>query len=345
MDKFEVRYLQIDEYPLWDEFLHQAQGGNIYSSSQWLQAVEKIFHIPVKIVAVFHEKAIIGGVGAAIRKIPLIGLWAGPSPVAAYNSILVLPRNTSNLRKQETKWNAIIEPLCEFLENEYQRVDLINHTAIHDIRPFQWRGWKDKIYYTYELDLHDCEGVWNSLYNDVRSKVKKCEREKIMVSKEGNAENFYRLWKKTFQRQKSAPPIGEKELSWLFEELKKNGKLIVYEAKKEDKTISAIAVALDFNGIAHEWQSATEPEYLSLGAFPFLMWSVIKDLSRQGFSRLDFDGAGLKGVAFSKNQFGGTLIPHYRVWKTSGLSEVMLGMWNLSKSIGISTYIRRYFHI
>lgn len=345
MDKLEVRYLQIDEYPLWDEFLHQAQGGNIYSSSQWLQAVEKAFHIPVKIVAVFHEKIIIGGVGVVIRKIPLVGLWAGPPSVAAYNSILVLPRDTNNLRRQETKWNTIIESICEFLENEYQGIDLINHPTIRDIRPFQWKGWKDKIYYTYLVDIQDSKEMWNSLYNDVRSKVRKCEREKVIVNKQGSAKNFYRLWEKTFHRQGTKTPINEQELTCLFEEMGKGQKLVVYEAQKGEEVISAIAALLDINGAAHEWQAATDPEFLNLGVFSFLMWSALEDLSHQGFTQFDFDGAGIKSIAFSKNQFGGVLVPHYRVWKTNTMSENLFKMWNLSKKVGIASYVRRYFHV
>ncbi len=341
MGSLEVRYLRAQDEELWRQLLQHAKAATVYSSTDWLNAIEEVFGWPARRLAAFDSGRIVGGIGLNVRDVRGAGLFLAPPTLTAYNSFLVLPRTSDNQRKVESHDTRIIDALCSRLERDYVGADLINHPEITDIRPFQWRGWADRTYYTYLVDLSDLKCLWEAMFNDVRSKVRKGQKSGFTFGRYGSAKQFYRLWSQTFEKQGITAPVDEDRLKHLFDILEARGILTVYESCVDGEVASMIAVLKDNERSAHEWQATTSARYLETGVFAFSMWSVMEDLAELGFRQFDLDGAGLKSIAFSKNQFGGRLAPHYRVWKMRPKGAILMGLWRASKRLGFADKLRR----
>lgn len=310
MSKYEATY--IEDYGPWDELVQSSPSGNVFSESFWLSALAKTAVDDFKIIGVFKGDRLVGGVG-----LPIIDSLPGGSIVVnpkltPYNSPVVRPRNTSKRSKISSHQDKTITAISEKVQDDFQVATFINDTSLMDIRPFKWDGWNDSVKYTYIVDIQDTEALWDSVNSNVRSRVRKCRDEDVEVEiiRDGGGLRFYDLFKSTFERRDMLPPVSADDLEILFDSIAAENKLHYYVASVDGTDVSALAAVAD-GKLVHEWQAATDPEYLSMGVAPYLRWEALEDLHESGYEKFDLNGAGIKSVARAKSKFAGSLVPYY----------------------------------
>ena len=333
------RALYLNHFEEWDTFVDIGLGGNIFSKSWWLRAVSEALGSDFKVLGVLENERLVGGVGLNILSLPLIGKVVTCPLLTPYNSVVIIPKKTKNKDKILLHNEKIMTAISEKLKKDYESVSVVNHPNINDIRPFQWQGWKEKVRYTYFINIEDPDQLWKEFSNNVRTRIRKCYREGVKVEKSNDDRLFFELFQCVFERKNMISPVMKDQFHKIFNALNENVK--IYFAKLGKEAISAMAVIMDRKGIAHEWQAGTKPEYLKLGVAQFLRWKVIEDLSSQNYRVFDLNGGGQKSIALSKSQFGGYLIPYFEVNFKSYYIYMLEKGWNSLKRFKLVQLLRR----
>lgn len=122
MKKITIKYLDKDEYDIWDKFVEESPYGSIFSKSYWLEKVSNEFRI---LVAEENNK-IVGGIALP----SMYGkLYKDPKLTPQLGVVLFKPNNKqkycSVLSKQIEITEALIKNLPKFKQFKYNLTSLI----------------------------------------------------------------------------------------------------------------------------------------------------------------------------------------------------------------------------
>jgi hypothetical protein len=327
----------------WDEFVRSMPSGTTFHGSHWLEAVSETVADGYELVGVYKGDRLVGGVGVTVQNFPL-GRSAVYTPrLTPYNGVVFRPRDTDKPSKLLSHNTRLCRAVIDTLESNHDIVNLVNHPQIGDIRPFLWAGWGHRVKYTSVVDVADPDRLWDALNSSVRSRVRNCEDLDIEVERASGpaADEAYALFTTVFDRKGIPVPVSRSAFMKLCEALWSAGDLRTYFAVRDGERIAMLAVALDGNGRAHEWQAAASPEHFSTGVAPFLRWKVIGYLSADGIERFDLNGVGVESLAKAKSKFAGDLVPHYEVdWGNSAYRLLKFG-WRALADVPAVRRLRR----
>lgn len=309
---YEIRYLNSEEYALWDDFIDQSEQGSIYSKSYWLQAISDITNQKFRILCILDNGYILGGIGFCVKK-NILGEVINRPILTPYNGVIIKKSLTKYPSKITSDFFELVNPILNKIKNDkYAKVTLYNRTSINDIRIFVWNGWEAKIRYTYEIPIFDLSRLIPSLAHNIRKQIRKCEESAIQVSSYDDINTFYKLFKSSFDRQNISTPINKDDFIKLYTKLRAFSCCKMYFAHlNSGKPISARIELFTEDKMAHDWVAGADPDYLKTGATSYLLWKVIEDLSNKGYKYLDLNGANIKTIARFKSEFGGDLLPYY----------------------------------
>lgn len=341
MSKYEVTVLPPAEYDRWDDFLTSTPGGSVYSSSTWLEMIARLFNRELKIWTVQQKGEIVAGVGTvSFHPAPLIKM-AGFLPLTPYNSVVIRPRSSDKEAKAAYYRITILSLLAEALENEADVINLTHHPSLVDMRPFIWRGWKSDVRYTYLIDVSNPEILWHDLHNDFRTQVRKCQRNNVTFDVVCDGTSLYWLYHHTYEKHGRKVYIDEATFcEWCNVLLEKN-RLAIYTASLDGQPISGVGIIKDYRGMLHEWVAGTDTEFLNLGVASFMLWKAIEELSREGYTCLDLNGANVAGIARHKSKLGGVLTPYYRVTSQTQKSILFDRVWQVAQNWGVADFMKQ----
>ena len=188
---------------------------------------------------------------------------------------------------------------------------------INNWLPFYWRGFSQTSRYTYALpDLSNIEAVWKDVQANVRTDVRKAEnRFQLRVRDDLPIEDFIRLNKLTFSRQKMALPYSEayvKNLNAVCQE--RLARKILIAEDSQGRQHAGIYIVWDKNS-AYYLMGGGDPELRNSGATSLCMWEAIK-FSATVTQRFDFEGSMIEPVERFFRAFGAIQTPYFSVHKT-----------------------------
>jgi lipid II:glycine glycyltransferase (peptidoglycan interpeptide bridge formation enzyme) len=183
--------------------------------------------------------------------------------------------------------------------------------------------------------------LWERVYNDIRTQVRSCRRKGVKVERSTDAEVLYQLYRQTYEKQGRRVYISQASFCELCDVLEGQKRLVMYVARMGGHAVSGLGVVKDYRGVAHEWVAGTDPDYLQLGAAPFVLWTAIEDLSEEGFHRFDLDGANVPSIARFKSQLGGELTPYYELMNQSLKAKIFDWGWKRAQEWGIADWLKQ----
>lgn len=187
------------------------------------------------------------------------------------------------------------------------------HPTIDNWLPFSWHGFRQATLYTYRFDLIDENTLYNNLQKSARKNIAKA-RQKLTVEKGGQIEDIYRLVNLSFARQKLSPAYTFYDIQRLDDILNAKSRRNIYLAYDEEKNLHAGVYLIWDEHCAYSILSGSDPEFRHMGGQYLLQWqSMIDCLGRT--NQYDLCGSVLEPVEESLRSFGGTLIPHYKIFK------------------------------
>ena len=326
-----VKYLDSSEFEEWDKFVDRSENGSIYSKSYFLEALSQVYSAGYRILAVYKNDELMGGVGIYFNK-TRYGDKVHIPPLLYYNGLVIKEFPTKYPSVLTYKQLDIVNAIIDELEGgNYASVDLSSRYSFQDLRAFAWRGWKIWPRYTYVVPISDLNQQWNYVEQNVRRLINRCESENMSIVIDDDIETFIQLYQGTYQRKGLTSYINRDRFLKVYQTLKKHDACqIYYVSLPNGQRIATQVVLMTEHPVTHTWMAGSDPEFLKTGASAFLRWKVFEDLNRRGYAFNDLTDATIASVAKFKSQFGGNLEQSFVVYK---VMSARLKLHNKFKSV------------
>jgi len=323
MPKFFTTYLPESEYHQWNAFVESQPAGNIFHHTGWLMSIysEQDKKITLRvIVCKDKEDRIVGGMAFGSKR--KYGVQVIEPPLLSqFSGLLLSHRETKYPSKDLGFRNEMLESIIELLEKDHRIIDLILPPELYDIRVFNWKGYQNKVRYTFRGALNEGNQLEEVFEPSIKRQIKKAKRQNYMIQSGYNDQlinDFYKLQTLSLNRQNHDFKFTYQQFHNLIGKLEESPLgLSFYVAYSSDQPIAAQA-SISYKETAYYWLAGGDPEYFNSGINPLLMYYVFDDLHKKGLHYFDFVGANTPGVADYKANFNFDLTPYYKVDKTIG---------------------------
>lgn len=327
-----IRYLNDNELEKWDEFVEESPHGNIFNKSYWLRKVSNGF----KILIAEENNKIVGGIALPSM---YSKLYKAPKLTPQLGVVLFNPdkkqKYCSVLSKEMDITEELINNLPKFKQFNYNFS--YNYT---NFLPFIWNGFDVNIKYTYVIeDLTDLEKVYSNFDYNVKSMIKRANKNNLKLTDEFGIKEFYEINKKTFDRQNIEMPYTLDFLMELDNTLNEKGNSKIFFALNDNNEIIAGAYILYDDNCAYYLMGGADPEFRNTGAQTFLIWESIKFASTVS-KKFDFEGSMIREIEKPFRRFGGTQKIIYNVYKSDKITEIAYNFARKNKNI-----IRKIFKV
>lgn len=230
-----------------------------------------------------------------------------------YNGIYIhYPSNITPFKKKSFE-----KEVSQSLINKLPRHDLYYQQysrAYTNWMPLYWMGYKQTTRYTYVIDKSiPIEILWDNLKNTVKKNIKKAK--KIAYITEVNFDEFWKSIEQSFDKRSKENPYNKEALSNLYHKGKEHnfGKALVCKSKETNEIFSGTFVVYD-NNCTYYLCSFYNANYPNHGTSCYLLWHLMTESTTPYF---DFEGSMIENIEYYNRNFGGTLKPHFKIWKVN----------------------------
>jgi len=300
------KYLEKDEYHLWDDFVKQSLQGSIFSYTWYLNALA----VKYTILCVFDKnESIFAGIILAKNH---INTYSNPM-LDKYLGVLFKQEETLSQKIISRQYKAM-ELLAKELKR-YQSFDYYFHPEFKNWIPFYWNGFAQQTRYTYQINLtQEIDELHKKFHGNLKNDIKNAIKLGVSIKRDIEFEGVYSIVEKTFRRQGSKAPFDKLKLKDFISKLNSEKSLVSFGAfDSNDFLISVCGLVFDekasyllLNGIDINKQIR--------GANALMIFEAIKFIKKKNIPKFDFEGSMLPGVEQFYRRFGGDLMPYFQIW-------------------------------
>ena len=189
------------------------------------------------------------------------------------------------------------------------------HYRLQNWLPFYWNGFRQETRYTYLLDIHDTEAVFQGINRNMRRNILKAEQQ-VHLEYSDDAHRFFAMNTLSFARKGLKPPYSKKAFLRHDAALAERGqRQIFFAVDPQGRTHSAAYLIWDAH-TAYYHLSGDDPALRSSGAGIWILWQAICFAQRElGLQCFDFEGSMLPEVEAIRRQFGARQTAYSFVWQ------------------------------
>ena len=307
--QFEVRTLHQSDYGNWDRVVGESLGGSPYAMSGYLAALCQVTGSQHRLVAVFDEERIVGGVGLYIRK-KRTQLFVRGRYLLYYNGPFVRRIDGASPATQEEHNLKVLAALeRELRRSDYDPIEIKPRSTLADCRPFLEAGWRARPCYSYEVDIRDSDRCLASMHRNVRRQIRQAERADVNVYRSDAIEKFWTMHEHTCRRKSFPTYLSRSGMIDWFSTLSRKNLIRLYLAGNSNRDPYAGVLVLACNHpVTHTVCAASHDGNLPPGTNAWLRWNVFLDLSNEGYTGNDLTDAHEPSVARFKRQLGARLV-------------------------------------
>ena len=312
----------------WDDFVSNAIGGSVFSTSPWLQCAQEATGSPTMRYGCYKKQQLVAGAtGLEIAG----GKRLITPPLFPHGGLLHRPVPSDLASRWESERNGETQALLEFLNRRYRRVHLTLAPGLTDVRPYLWSGWEVRPRYTYITDLSaGSEPLWNRLERRTRTVIRKAESSGFQFVKTDDVDLLRAQYELVYAQQEGQLPVDSGVVQRLAETAQKRDLTETYCVASPSAETAAIVVFARGADRSYAWVAGADPTFRDSGATSLLYWKFLEQTSSAQF---DFVGANMPGIAFFKRGFAGSLVPYFAVeGYSSRLLQSLAGMRRLLRA-------------
>ena len=311
-----TRTLESTEFAAWNSLVAASSDGSAYALTNYLDLLCRASDASFRILGAFLDGELVGGV-PLYERASRWGRYIANRTLLYYNGlVLQLPEKKypADATAQKLK---VIEALATSLDrSNYASIQLHHSSTIDDLRPFQARGWRVELSYTYVIPLVEPAAQWERVDPNLRRLIRRCEREGVVYREDRDFGALFRLHDATRRRKDAPQYLPEDRFSAFFDQLADLGLVRLSHAVFDGKVIASQLNLTGPNPIAHTVCAGADAAYLSTGANAFLRWHACLALAASGYRGNDLTDAALNPVTRFKSQLGGQLVASGTVSRT-----------------------------
>lgn len=190
------------------------------------------------------------------------------------------------------------------------------HYAFKNLIPFYWNGYQELAKYTYVIDdLSDLEKVFERFDRNIRNRVRKAEKIVRTIFSE-DIDEFYRMNKKTFERQNISTPYSLELLRKHDFALRSHGARKIFFAVDDQGRIHSALYLIWDNNSSYAHMVGEDPELRSSGAGVKLFWDAIQFTANElKLNTFDFEGSMIESIERMRRYLGGKQMKYSRLTK------------------------------
>ena len=180
-----------------------------------------------------------------------------------------------------------------------------------DIRPYLWRGFKEKARYTYRFPILSADELPKQYSQSLRRKIKKYNQEGLRLKESSELQPLIDFIFSSYGQHGLKPPLPRVQMEQIFSAMLEQKMARVFYLFQNETPAAGIIVGIDertvfsfFAGMSASFRAEYGSEYLYSGI-----------LALPGFEGRTFDFLGANTPEFEqfKRSFGGTLHSTFRV--------------------------------
>ena len=324
----------VHDFEKWDEFVEKSLEGTIFSSSDYIQAIEKPYEL-FYVLKGEEKKAGVSLILSDDRSGCVL------DDLVIYNGIFFNFDHTMKSVKSRTERFEITEFIIQELDKRYLPVEMALAPQFEDMRPFLWHNYhsalSEKIYncdlrYTSYLDISEL--VFNKneentkLFRNLdtlrQRNIREGRKKGAKVVAGRDIQLFLDFYSETLRAQEqSVDAKKEQRMGNLIESLLPKGKAFMYSSENSDGEVGYITIFCKDKKRAYYLFGAGHLQLADryLGTLSF--WEAFGYLARdQGVRQVDLEGVNSPNRGSFKLSFGGDLRSYFQVYKPHNLSDL-----------------------
>jgi hypothetical protein len=246
---------------------------------------------------------------------PFLGPWVARSPDAKYAKAL----------SDEMELQAELEsrlPAAAMFRQSFS-------TAVINVLPFIWAGYRAEVAYTHRLeDLSSEAALWDGLSGNIRREIRKA-RKQVVVRDDLGLDEFYGVWHETLTRQGRPAPSRDRLERIEAACAARDARVSLFACDGADR-IHAVAYIVWDADAAYYLLGGSRPELRTSGAASLVLWEAILR-ARQVSRVFDFEGSMIAPINRFFRAFGGRQAPYLCVSRATRIASGALGMRNVAR--------------
>jgi len=314
-DTPQVRPLTQEEYLLWDTFVKESPQGSIFSKSDYLQILADASDSRLCIIGCFLDGSLIGGCPLLEKSRRFYGTYAISSgPGTPFSGFIYRKTDRTTVRMNENMYNACIHALCDYVQrNNYTSISVYNSPDLLDIRPFLRYGWKERVSYTYYINLNNFS--INYFSSSVKKSIKLAQQKNLLYQKSDDTHSYYDLLTDVFQQHGAQPPFNEEYYKKMLKILKSTNSGDLRIVTDQSGQLLASYLWVWDNKRAYAWSGGAvlSAEYRGGMANKYMFYCFLEELREMGFKEANIMHANTPRLTSFATGFNPVLVPYYIV--------------------------------
>ncbi|WP_292365252.1 hypothetical protein [Methanoculleus sp. UBA208] len=134
MVRIEVKALEADEFPVWDELVAGSDQGTIFHTSDWaVRTASSLNRTPV-VLGCYEDDALIGGCPLLLSNpYKLLRIASSAALLAPYGGIVIAGIESTKQRERELHADRVIASICNHIVRQrFDHVDLVNSPGLEE---------------------------------------------------------------------------------------------------------------------------------------------------------------------------------------------------------------------
>ena len=313
VNNVEIKYLDENEFPLWDEFTKSSPQGTFFNSSVWLKILESVYNRPLKILVYKKKQEIVCGINFFENK-KLFWRLITPVFLLPFNGPLFNFISDQKPQKSISDKLDYIQQLLKKLKSDYNFIQLNIHQTLSDLRAFTWNDFIMEPEHTYLCKLENENELIAGFNQSLRKKIQKGKEQNFQISESHNPHKFFELYHSSYKRHGLNPPITETTTKSLVQKILGLTNVHLFFLKKAEKILAGRIVIEDGKTIYDLLAGSIDETGI---ASSFLVAEIMKKYAGK-FTFFDFMGADHPEIEKFKRAFGGELINRFKVQNRPG---------------------------
>ncbi len=185
--------------------------------------------------------------------------------------------------------------------------------------PFHWVGHEATVSYTYVIDYRDDDfetGIDSRIRNDLKKAKNRFGVEPV---EKADIDEFIRLHRLTFDRQKIAMPYSLDLIRRIDAACAARNARTMFFAGDGNGTAAAATYVIWDERSAFYLMAGSDPDRRHLGAGTVALWEAVKKM-KDRTERFNFEGSMIKPIEGHFRRYGGRRVPYLSVKGTSSFT-------------------------
>lgn len=307
-----VKYLDENEYEVWDLFVDVSPQGFIFDYSWWSNILT---NGDFKICALFDDDNII----VAGMVLPFFSKKHIHNPILTQSMGILYEdmskRNNMRFQKQLTKQKEYSNSLWDFIIKDINKISIRFNYHFDYWSPLYWKGCEQTTKYTYVIDYSNYipEEEFKRFSKGHKWILNKVEKKSdLNVVETENINEYLRESLKTYERQETERDYTDEVVKALYSELKRRDMVKIFKCIDSQDQIHGIAIYIYNHREVYYWLGASDADLRESGGHTYLVWYAIQFFADK-VRTFNFGGSMIESVEKNFRNFSSLPKSYYLI--------------------------------